>query len=277
VITYEKLHDFGGKFQFKNSQSRGIAKPLPLVEKRADYCGIGVVSLCRSMQEAVDRVLSNGLDNIEEVVNQIFVYKNVDLGGTAEEMAQTHKDMVRGGAISIVDGDGNAKADVSTIKPDLKLTEFVQIYNVLNRALHDTAGVPMEESNTNSGGTTKSGSEIANGYENAYNRAMKDKNILIRADNELLKKIIWICKNSTNNKINHISASDVKINYNFNVTDNIQIKSQAFGTLIQYMPADMALRATRLSNDPEKEGKRIDEKIASQKATQNTNIIEQNS
>jgi hypothetical protein len=34
------------------------------------------------------------------------------------------------------------------------------------------------------------------------------------------------------------------------------------------MPADMALRATRLSNDPEKEGARIDKKIAENKASE---------
>lgn len=277
VYTYEKKNEFSSEFDLVGEQSRGLKKPLPLVEKKGDYSGIGIVALCRSMQSAIDQVLSNGLDNIEEVVNQIFVYKNVDLGETPEEMAQKHTEMVQNGAISIEDGSENAKADVTTIKPELNLSEFVQIYTVLNRALHDTAGVPMEESNTNSGGTTKSGSEIANGYENAYNRAMNEKNILQKADYELLKKIIWICKNSTNNKINNIVASDVKINYNFNVTDNILIKSQAFGTLIQYMPADMALRATRLSNDPEKEGARIDKLLQEKKAqeqVQTSNIIE---
>jgi SPP1 family phage portal protein len=276
VITYERPSDTISQFKHKYTQSRGIPKPLPLVEKRGDYAGIGIVSLCKSMQDAVDRVLSNGLDNIEEVVNQIFVYKNVDLGATPEEMADNHSNMVRNGAVVVNDATPETKASVDTIKPDLKLNEFVEIYNVLYKALHDTAGVPIEESNTNSGGTTKSGSEIANGYENAYNRAMSEKNMLVKADYELLKKILWICKNSTDNKINNVSASDINIKYNFNVTDNILIKSQAFGTLIQYMPADMALRATRLSNDPEKEGARIDKKIAEQKEIANQNQNNQN-
>ena len=90
-----------------------------------------------------------------------------------------------------------------------------------------------------------------------------------KADYELLKKILWICKNSKYDKVDNISASDITIKYNFNVTDNILIKSQAFGTLIQYMPADMALRATRLSNDPEKEGARIDKKLAEALAIEN--------
>ena len=281
MFTFEKQSQTLD-FQFKGSQSRGISKPLPLVEKRADEAGIGIIALGRSMQEAIDRILSNGLDNIEEVVNQIFVYKNVNLGKTPEEMAENHTNMVRNGAINIKDSSPEAKADVDTIKPDLNLTQFVDIYNVIYKALHDTVGVPMEQSNTNSGGTTKSGSEVANGYENAYNRAMKEKNILLEADNELLKKVLWICKNSRGNKINNVSASDIEIKYNFNITDNILIKTQAFGTLISYMPPDMALRMCRLSNDPEREGNRILDYMAQlkeqeQQAQNKQNINEVNS
>lgn len=282
VLTYERISEYSNmNFAHKTTQSRGIAKPLPLIEKRADEAGIGIVSLCRSMQIALDQIMSNGLDNIEEVVNQIFVYKNIDLGKDADEMATNHNNMVTNGAIVVKDSSPDAKADVDTIKPDLNLTQFMEIYNVLNKALHDTAGVPMEQSNTNSGGTTKSGSEVANGYENAYNRAMKEKNILLEADTELLKKMLWICKNSQGNKINNVSASDIEIKYNFNITDNILIKTQSFGTLITYMPPDMALRICRLSNDPEREGKRIEDYMAKTKqesqANTNQNINEVNS
>lgn len=274
MFTFEKTSTTLD-FQFKTSQSRGMEKPLPLVEKRADEAGIGIIALGKSMQEAVDRILSNGLDNIEEVVNQIFVYKNVNLGETGAERAENHTNMVRNGAIIVKDNSPEAKAEVDTIKPELNLTQFVEIYNVIYKALHDTAGVPMEQSNTNSGGTTKSGSEVANGYENAYNRAMNEQNVLLEADYKLLKIIIWICKNSKGNKIDKISASDVEIRYNFNLTDNILIKSQAFGTLITYMPPDMALRMCRLSNDPEKEGKRIMDYMAQMRAeSQSTNNIQ---
>lgn len=280
VITYEKPNDFL-KFQHKYTQTRGIKKPLPLVEKRADETGIGIVALGKSMQVAIDRILSNGLDNIEEVVNQIFVYKNVDLGETPEDMALNHTNMVKNGAISVVDSSPDVKADVDTIKPDLNLTEFVQIYNVINRALHDTAGVPMEESNTNSGGTTKSGSEVANGYENAYNRAINEQNILLEADYELLKRILWICQNSKGNKINNIYASDIEIKYNFNLTDNMQVKAQSFSMLAPFFPPGMNLRINRMSNDPERDGKAIEEYMAKLKAseksqanTNNTNITE---
>lgn len=270
VLTYEKANELTD-FKFKYSQSRGLSKPLPLVEKRADEAGIGIVALCRSMQNAIDRILSNGLDNIEEVVNQIFVYKNVNLGDTPEKMAENHTNMVSNGAIVVNDSSPDIKAQVDTIKPEINVSQFMEIYNVINKALHDTAGVPMEQSDTNSGGTTKSGSEVANGYENAFNRAMKEKNLLLEADNELLKKVFWICQNGVGSKLDNISPSDVEIKYNFNITDNILIKTQSFGTLINFMPPDMALRICRLSNDPEREGKRIADYMAKKVEQTQTN------
>jgi hypothetical protein len=120
----------------------------------------------------------------------------------------------------------------------------------------------MEFSDTNSGGTTKQGSEVANGYENAYNRALTEINTLIQADREVLERVMWICKNTVGNRIESISVSDIEIKYDINLTDNILTKSQAYGTFIQTMPPAMALRMCRLSNDPEAEGAQIVEYMA---------------
>jgi hypothetical protein len=45
-------------------------------------------------------------------------------------------------------------------------------------------------------------------------------------------------------------------------------KSQSYGTFIQTMPPAMALRMCRLSNDPEAEGKLIEDYMNAQKAAQ---------
>ena len=118
----------------------------------------------------------------------------------------------------------------------------------------------MEMSNTNSGGTTKSGSEVANGYDNAYNRALDDINTMIVADTDLLNKIMWICQNTVGNKINNLAPSEIEIKYSLNLTDNILTKSQSYVNFVQVgVPHTIALRLCKLSNDPEAEGKIIEE------------------
>jgi hypothetical protein len=157
-----------------------------------------------------------------------------------------------------VDGD----PDLQTVATKLSLGEVKELYGIINERFHATLGVPMATSNTNSGGTTKSGSEVANGYENAYNRALDDINTFIKADTELLRNIMWICYNTPNNKIDNLVASDIEIKYALNLTDNILTKTQSYVNLVQTgVPPTMALRLCKLSNDPESEGKLIDEYI----------------
>lgn len=264
LYTFEKK--IGTGWTRINTQSRGMKKPLPLVEKRVNTDGIGMVAMGATLQDAVDRLLSNGLDNVEDIVNEIFVYKNVNLGKTPEEQAKNHQKMKKSGALVLNGGSKEMPPDVDTISTKLSLSEVRELFSVINEKFHSSLGVPMEMSGTNSGGTTKSGSEVANGYDNAYNRALDDINTMMVADTQLLNKIMWICKNSVGNKINNLAPSEIEIKYSLNLTDNILTKTQSYVNLVQVgVPHAIALRLCKLSNDPEAEGKIIEE-YARQKA-----------
>ncbi len=269
LYTYEKTI---GDWKFIKEKSRNLKKPLPLVEKRPNTDGIGIVAMGETLQDAVDALISNGLDNVEDLVNEVWVYYNILLGKTPEEQAEQHRKAKKGGAIQAIASKEGLQPKIDTLTPKLSLSEVRELYSIVNTLLHNTCGVPMEVSATNSGGTTKQGSEVANGYENAYNIALNDINTFISADTELLEKIMWICKNTPNNKIDNLAASEIEIKYSLNLTDNILTKSQAFGTFMQHMPPAMALALCRLSNDPEMQGKEIEEYLKPKEVLRETNI-----
>lgn len=255
-----------GKWVRTKTQDRGLSKPLPLVEKRFNSDGIGIVAMGEYLQYAVDNLLSNGMDNVEDIVNEIFVYKNVNLGKTPEEQANKHRKMKKSGAIILNGGSKDNPPSVDTISTKLSLAEVRELFSIIDGKFHSTLGVPMEMSNTNSGNTTKSGSEVANGYDNAYNRALDDINTMIIADTELLDKIMWICKNTAGNKINNLATSEIEIKYSLNLTDNILTKTQSYVNLVQTgVPPAIALRLCKLSNDPESEGKLIEQHMLTMK------------
>lgn len=266
-MLYTYRVEYGHQPALQKSESRGKKKPLPLVEKKFNSDCIGLVAMGKSMQNAVDKLVSNGLDNVEDIVNEIFVYKNVNLGETPEEQKANHTAMKRNGAVVLNTPSGaSAEADLETIAPKLSLSEVRELYAIINENFHATLGVPLAMSGTNSGGTTKSGSEVANGYDNAYNHALNDVNSFLEADKELLEKILWICKNTSGNKIDNIEASEIDIKYSLNLTDNILTKTQSYVNLTQAgVPPTIALRICKLSNDPEAEGKLIEE-YANEKA-----------
>ena len=260
LYTYKV--EYGVKPVRLTEQSRGIEKPLPLVEKKPNEDCIGLVAMGKSMQNAVDNLVSNGLDNIQDIVNQIIVYKNCNLGEKPEEQAENHREGMRNGCLVLNSASSDFPADVDTLKTELSLKEVRELYAIINENFHATLGVPMAMSGTNSGGTTKSGSEVANGYDNAYNHALNDVNSFLEADQELLEKMLWICKNTKGNKIDTLEASEIEIKYSLNLTDNILTKTQSYVNLTQAgVPPTIALRICKLSNDPEAEGKIIEDYI----------------
>lgn len=263
-----------------DKQSRPVYTKLPLVEKRLNANGIGIVAMSKEMQDAIDTIASNGLDNIQEFVNVIYKYQGISLGSSDEEKIEAHKAIRKNGSIEI------PYTNNSPFQPDLKIegTEALNFKDVLTfsdsikRAMYETVGVPLATNDTNSGGTTKSGSEVANGYDNAYNRALTDINNFLPADTELLEKILFICNNTANNKLNDLQASEIEIKYSLNLNDNMQIKTQSLGTCIGVgMPPAMALRITRLSNDPEAEGEQWQRYLDEQKSKQQEQELQKQS
>lgn len=258
MYTFEKRVGYP-QWTRANTQQRPLYKELPLTEKRANKDGIGIVALGQDLADTMDMLISSGLDNVEEIVNQFFIYYNVNLGKTPEEQSEKHRQAKKNKAIVLNSSNKDAPAKLETLTPKLDLNQIADLYQLVNSVFHAIIGVPMEMNNTNSGGTTKQGSEVANGYDNAYTRFLKDTNYFISADYEQLRKIMWIEKNTPDNEINNISTYDIQIKYQPNQIDNVLSKAQAFGTYIQYMPPAMALRLVRASSDPEAEGKEIED------------------
>lgn len=254
-----------------SSQPRPIYKHLPLVEM-SYHNNIGISTTSRSLQRAIDMIASNGVDNIEDVVNEVWVFLNATLGKDATEKAENLKIMKKAGAIELISVSPDLPAGVKSIVTRLNLTDVMQTRQTLLREMYDTNGVPIASSDISSGNVTKSGGEVANGYENAYNRALDDKNAFMPAQQSVLERIIAICHETPNCKIDELQASEIDIKYCFNMSDNMLTKSQSYVNLTQMgVPPSMALEKVKLSNDSEAEGLMIEqhiEKQAKQKAEQ---------
>lgn len=263
-MYYEIKTKSGVNFGYEDitkAESRGIYRELPLTEKRVNTSGIGIVELGRKMQDSIDNISSNVMDNIEEIVNAIWVYINCDLGDTPEEATEKHRSMKRNGAIAFKtppDSPHESKLDV--IYPELNIKDILLDKADLKQTLYDVCGCPLASSEVTSGGDTGEARAMGNGWENAYNYALKEQTSFLEADYELLKKIMFICKNMPNSKIDNLNASDIDIKYCINMSNNMLVKSQSYVNFVTTgMPYKMALQKANISNDPEIEGKMIEE------------------
>ena len=242
------------------SQARPIYKKLPLVEKYANESRIGVVEIGKTLQDAIDNIYSNEVDNVEDLVNEMLIFKNCSLGNTPEEKSETLQNARKNGAIEINDKNPDIPADVKTISTKLNHADILTLLESMKNELYATSGTPIAVSDTSNGGNKQGALQLGNGWENAYNRLLDEINSFLIADYDLLDKMLFIASKSRGSKLNELKASEIEIKYNPNMTDNMVSKSQAYQTFIACgVPADLAIAWCRLSNDPVTASKRIEE------------------
>lgn len=277
MYEYETDGSFS-TFTLVKEESRAIYKELPLVEKRCNESGIGIVEMVDSIQDALNDTTSNELDNIEELVNQIFVYKNVDLGDTPEDQSENHKAMVKNRAVVLNTPSGQEfEADVKTLSISLNLDDVNVFYSTLKQEMYDCVGVPLASSAVTSGGDTGSARQLGNGWENAYNRLLDDINSFLKSDRELLDKILIICKATKDNMVNELQSSEIEIKYDPNMTDNMLVKSQSYVNYVEHnVPPAIALQFVRATNDPITVGDKIEKYAKEQQAQQQALLKAQN-
>lgn len=238
------------RFILVNETARPLYKSLPLVEQYANSDRLGVVEVCKLMQYAIDKITSNELDNIDEVVNQLYVFTNVILGKDNAEKLANFLAMKKNGVAEIMPSNPQFPADLKTLATNLDHKNIMTLKEELTQVMYDCVGVPLASSSVTSGGDTQGARQLGNGWENAYTIILKDINSLIKADRELIKIALWICKQSQYTNIVNLQASDIDIKYNINRSDNLQVKTQSALYLNQMdFPVEQILSMTGLTSD----------------------------
>lgn len=239
---------------------RAIYKKLPLTEKFANENRIGLCEITETIQNAINKIYSDQVDNIDDLVNEMLILRNCILGQTPEEKAKNLKSARANGVMEIKDPSPDIEADVKTISTKLDHSDILGVIESLKNEMYSACGVPLAISDTSNGGNKQGALQLGNGWENAYDRLLDEINSFIVADYDLLDKLLFICKKDPNAKLNELNASEIEIKYNPNMTDNMVSKSQAYQTFIQCgVPSDLAIAWCRLSNDPVTASRRIEE------------------
>lgn len=274
---YKKESDDDFIIDKKKTVVRAIYKNLPLTEKYANENRLGMVEIARTMNDAIDRIYSNSLDNIEETVNTMLVFLNCTLGKDSDEEAATLKSARKNGAIVITSPNKDIQADIKPIEVKLNYSDIIALVEQITTTMYDICGVPLSSSDTSGGGNKQGALRLGNGWENAYNRLLDEINSFISADYDVLKKQLFICKRVVNSKINELNASEIDIKYSPNMTDNMLSKSQSYKYFIECgVPPEIAIAWCRLSNDPITQGKMIQAYMDSKKDIDSGNAVDIN-
>lgn len=246
-------------------QTRRDYKLLPLIEFCAYRDKIGIVESCLSLQNALDVLDSASIDNIEDFVNQMLIILNAGLGKTNDEKADNLRAAKKNGVMVLFDPNKDNKADVKTITLQLRNSDVNTLKNQIKADMFGAWGVPLSGSSISSGNVTQGGAEATNGWENAYNVALKENNNMSAGINEFIKKVLWILTNTPDLPIRTLKFKDIDVKFNIARSNNLQVKTQSFSNLVEHnVPNDIAWATCELSGDPVAIGKRIDEFVKAQ-------------
>ena len=241
----------GDDFVLVEEQARPIYKYLPLVEKYANKDRIGLCEIGLSLQNSIDKIASTELDNVEDLANELLIFRNCSLGRTPEEKRINLKNAKKNGAIEINDKNPDISADVKTLTQKLEHSDINSLIDLLKKELYSSCGVPLSTSDTSNGGNKTGALELGNGWENAFIRISKETKVMKKADKEILERVLFIEKSIANGVIKNLMPENIDIKYNINRSNNLIVKVQAYDLLIKNnVPPEIALNICELTSDP---------------------------
>lgn len=267
-----KCGEFVSRFELIKSEPRKLYRLLPLVEKYAKSDKVGLVENGLSVQNAIDNLMSSTLDNIDDVVNLIYVFYNVSLGTNDQEKLDTFASMKENGVVELLPSNPQFPADLKTLTSALNLNEIDIFTDRLIETLYNCNGVPLQTASVGSG--NNAAAEAGAGWKNAYTIMLNEVNSMRKGDRDLLEHILWICKNTKGCPIRTLNSNDIEPKYNINRDENLLIKAQAWDYFREDVPPALRAKWVGITNEPDAAGKAIEEykdKLAKQEAQNQIN------
>ena len=200
---------------------------IPIFEYPANNARLGAFEIVLPLLDAINKVASNRLDGVEQFVQSFIKFINCDI--TADDFQQL-KEL---GAIKVKSADG-MNADVDMITNELNQMQTQTLVDYLYQTVLTICGMP----NRNGGSSTSdTGSAVLlrDGWSLAESRAKDSELMFKKAEKNVLKLVLKICRDSTGTpaEICALRLKDIALSFTRRNYDNIQSKAQVLTQMLQ--------------------------------------------
>ena len=239
------------EIKYSQSTSEGeiiIDKPhtlggIPIIEYPANPSRLGVFEPVIGLLDAINNTASNRMDGIEQFVQSIMKFINVDI---EEDQFLKLLDL---GAIK-VKSTGGENADVEIMTSELNQDQTQTFVDYMYQTVLTITGVP--DRRASSGGNTGQALTIGQGWMNAESRALSLEQMFKSSETKFLRVVLNILKNKSVEGFTDIKLSDIDVKFTRNKTDNILTKTQALQNLLEAgIHPRIAIATCNLFGDPE--------------------------
>ena len=205
----------------KKSKPHALGQ-VPIFEYPANNARLGSFEIVLPLLDAINNIESNRMDGMEQAIQAFIKFINCDI--SADDFTEL-KEM---GAIKVKSVDG-ANADVDIVTNNLNQDQSQTFKEDCYNAILTICGIP----NRNGGSSTSdTGAAVLlrDGWSLAEARAKDSENIFKRAEKQMLKLVLRICRDS-DEKIN-LRLSDISLKFTRRNYENIESKAQVLVSML---------------------------------------------
>lgn len=213
-----------GNIDFVTSRPHSLGN-IPIVEYSLNASKLGSIEIVISILNALNRVSSNEMDDIEQFVNSLLVFVNQNV----EDGALTA--LLEKGAILLNTSDPTKPADLKSINQKLDNGGTKLYYERLFNNMLSIVGIPSKNDKA-SGGDTGQARLLGEGWTMADERAKQDELAFSQSEKEILRLVLNICKGITGSNIKNLMLKNIDIKFTRNKSDNMLVKSQALQNML---------------------------------------------
>ena len=202
----------------EEAQSLGI----PIIEYPANNARLGAFEIVLPLLDAINTVDSNRLDGVEQFVQALMLFHNVDIFG--DDFAKLRDE----GAIKFKDIDPQYKAEIKYLTSELNQSQTQTLVDHLYNTVLTICGMPNRNGGTS---TSDTGSAVImrDGWSAAEARA-KDSELMFKlSEKEFLKLVLHICSDLSDLEL---KLSDVEVRFTRRNYENISQKATVLTTML---------------------------------------------
>ena len=173
-------------FSIVRSESH-VLGAVPIIEYPLNLSRQGAFEIVLPLLNTMNLLESNRMDDVEQVVQALMLFKNVDIS------TEDYETLRERGALKVRDIDTNTKADVSYLINTLNQTQTQVIMDHLYQTMLTICGMP----NRNGGSSTSdTGSAVImrDGWSAAEARAKDAELMFKKAEKQFLNIVLTICR-----------------------------------------------------------------------------------
>ena len=180
--------------------------------------------------DAINKVSSDSVNDIENYVQSLLVFINATLGDDEEEREKVRKQIKENRIIEIKSPQGmNADAKYITQQLNPETTKALREY--LEESLWKIVGIPDRKTRGGGGGDTGDAVKLRDGWADLETLARTKEKFFRKGKRQQLVIVLDILS-YINDKLTNIKAKDIEIKFSRNKNDNLSTKAQAYSTLI---------------------------------------------